>query len=70
MASQRGFRAKLHYRVDEFIGGGAGKQLLFLAILTGTLVVFFTLVGVVLGLGIEDGFSGGFVERVYETAWY
>jgi hypothetical protein len=70
MASQRGFRAKLHYRVDEFIGGGAGKQLLFLAILTGTLVVFFTLVGVVLGLGIRGRFSGGFVERVYETAWY
>ena len=28
--SKRGFRAKLHYRVDEFIGGGAGKQLAFL----------------------------------------
>lgn len=70
MASQRGFRAKLHYRVDEFIGGGAGKQLLFLAILTVSLVLGFTLIGVVLGLGIEDGFSGGFIERVYETAWY
>lgn len=70
MASTRGFRAKLHYRVDEFIGGGAGKQLAFLAVLTASLVFFFTLIGVLLGLGIEDGFSGGFIERVYETAWY
>ena len=51
MAIERGFRAKLRYRVDEFIGGGAGKQLLFLALLTVGLVLFFTLLGVALGLG-------------------
>lgn len=68
--SKRGFRAKLHYRIDEFIGGGAGKQLLFLAFLTITLVVFFTTVGLVLGLGVEDGFSGNLLERVSETGWY
>jgi hypothetical protein len=70
MASKRGFRKKVHYRIDEFIGGGAGKQLIFLALLTLALVLAFTLVGVVTGLGTEDGFGGGFLERVYETAWF
>jgi len=70
MASKRGFRKKIHYRVDEFIGGGAGKQLIFLALLTLGLVLAFTLVGVVSGLGTEDGYAGGFFERVYETAWF
>jgi hypothetical protein len=70
MAIERGFRAKLRYRIDEFIGGGAGKQLLFLAILTGTLVVAFTLVGLVFGLGVEDGFAGNVFERVYEVGWF
>ncbi len=70
MASKRGFRKKVHYRVDEFIGGGAGKQLIFLALLTIGLVLAFTLVGVVIGLGTEDGYSGGFFERIYETAWF
>lgn len=68
--SKRGFRAKLHYRVDEFIGGGAGKQLAFLAFLTIGLVLGFTAIGVVLQLGVEEGFSGNFLERVYETAWF
>lgn len=70
MAIERGWRAKVRYRVDEFIGGGAGKQLLFLAILTLALVVTFTMIGLVFGLGTEDGFGGGFFERVYETAWF
>ncbi|AKF11604.1 CASTOR/POLLUX-related putative ion channel [Sandaracinus amylolyticus] len=70
MAIERGFRAKLRYRANEFIGGGAGKQLLFLAVLTAALVIGFTTVGLVLGLGVEDGFAGGFVERAYEVSWF
>ncbi len=67
MAIQRGLRAKVRYRLDEFIGGGAGKQLLFLAGLTVSLVVAFTLIGLVLGVGVSQG---GIVERTYETAWF
>jgi hypothetical protein len=70
MSNERGFRAKLRYRLDEFIGGGAGKQLLFLAILTALLVLGFTCFGLLFGLGIEDGFQGNFFERVYEVAWF
>ena len=58
MAIERGWRAKARYRIDEFIGGGAGKQLLFLALLTAALVVVFTVFGVITGLGVEDGFGG------------
>ena len=45
MAIERGFRAKLRYRANEFIGGGAGKQLFFLAVLTAGLVLGFTVIG-------------------------
>jgi hypothetical protein len=67
MAIERGFRAKLRYRVDEFIGGGAGKQLAFLALLTLSIIGGFTLIGVVLGLGATEG---GIGDRLYETAWF
>ncbi len=67
MAIERGFRAKLRYRIDEFIGGGAGKQLAFLAFLTFGIIGAFTVVGVALGLG---GTEGGFFERLFETAWF
>ena len=70
MPIERGWRAKARYRIDEFIGGGAGKQLLFLALLTLALVVIFTFVGLVIGVGTEEGFGGTVVERVYETAWF
>ena len=67
MAIDRGFNAKLRYRVDEFIGGGAGKQLAFLAILTFSIIGVFTLIGLVLGLG---GTEGSIFDRLYETAWF
>ena len=64
---ERGFKAKLRYRLDEFIGGGAGKQLLFLALLTATLVVFFTGLAIVLSfvtpVGPEDAGEGFFRRR-------
>lgn len=70
MAIERGLRAKIRYRIDEFIGGGAGKQLLFLAVLTIGLVLGFTFVGLIFGLGVDDGYSGNFFERVYDVAWF
>jgi ion channel POLLUX/CASTOR len=70
MSIDRGWRARLRYRANEFIGGGAGKQLAFLAVLTVALVGGFTLVGLVLGLGVEDGWSGNLVSRTVEVAWF
>lgn len=63
------FRARLRYRLDGFIGGGAGKQLLFLAAITFALVVLFTLVGLVIGVGPESN-GEGFFARIVETGWY
>jgi ion channel POLLUX/CASTOR len=63
------FRAKLRYQLDGFIGGGAGKQLLFLAVITAGLVVFFTVLGLVVGVGPEPSDDGVFA-RVIETGWY
>jgi hypothetical protein len=68
MANAPNFRAKLRYRLDAFIGGGAGKQLLFLALITALLVAVFTLVGLVFGLGPEG--DDGFFSRIIETGWY
>jgi hypothetical protein len=60
MALDRGWKAKLRYRSDEFLGGGAGKQLAFLFGLTCVLVVLFTGLSVVASivtpsLGIAEG---------------
>ena len=66
---QRTFRAKLRYRLDAFIGGGAGKQLLFLAVVTALLVVLFTVMGMIVGLGPESN-DEGFFTRVIETSWF
>lgn len=42
MAVERGIRAKWRYRWDEFLSGGAGRQLLLLFLLTMLVVVVFT----------------------------
>jgi hypothetical protein len=70
MAIDRGWRARLRYRANEFIGGGAGKQLLFLAVLTIGLVLVFTFLGLLFGLGIDPSFTGGVIERAYEVSWF
>jgi hypothetical protein len=44
MAVERGIKAKLRYRWDEFLSGGAGRQLLLLFALTMLVVVVFTLI--------------------------
>ncbi len=53
MAIERGFRAKLRYRSDEFLSGGAGRQLFFLFVLTIGVVLVFTAISLVLGVGPE-----------------
>ena len=51
----RGLRAKIRYRWDEFLSGGAGRQLLFLFGLTLFLVLIFTIVSLPFSeLGPED----------------
>jgi hypothetical protein len=70
---ERGFKAKLRYRLDEFIGGGAGKQLLFLALLTAALVLFFSGLALVLSfitpIGPENS-GDGFIFHAYQTVWF
>lgn len=70
MAIERGFRAKLRYHVDAFIGGGAGKQLAFLAVLTVAFIFFFSLTGLILGLDAANNITGNVFERGYEIAWF
>src|SRR5262249_49102974 len=67
MATDRGLRAKLRYRMDEFLGGGAGRQLLFLFLLTCALVVVFTIIAVALGLKDD---TAGMGPRVVDKAWW
>lgn len=65
----RGLKARLRYRIDEFIGGGAGRQLLFLALTTTFIVVAFAALGTALGIG-PDGADLSLLDRVQETAWF
>ena len=70
MAIERNWRARLRYRADEFIGGGAGKQLLFLAVLTFGLVALFTPIGMILGNGVEENPDAGLFTRLFEAGWF
>ncbi|MBI2895459.1 MAG: hypothetical protein HYY06_18025 [Deltaproteobacteria bacterium] len=54
MAIERGFKAVLRYRSDEFLSSGAGKQLLFLFILSMVIVVFHVGLALVLGAVLPD----------------
>ena len=68
MAVERGWKAKFRYRADEFLGGGAGKQLAFLFGLTCAIVVGFTVISalasvVTPSLAIADG-------NVIDQAWW
>ena len=68
MITARGWKAKLRYRADEFLGGGAGKQLAFLFALTCLLVAGFTGLAALAsrtapGLHIADG-------DVVDQAWW
>src|SRR5262245_20724478 len=68
MAIERGFRARLRYRWDEFLSGGAGRQLLFLFALTIGIVLLFTGVAAVLAVlqvELKNG-DEGFLNK----AWF
>lgn len=58
----RGFRAALKYRSDEFLSGGAGKQLLLLFVLSIAIVLVHTAVAMVLALHVGEGF--------FDTFWF
>jgi len=63
MAIERGFRARFRYRWEEFLSGGAGKQLFFLFAFTMLLVVVFTLLSVLGGVAGVDLAEGGWLDR-------
>ena len=67
MAIERGFRAKLRYKSDEFLSGGAGRQLFFLFVLTLGIVVVFTTISLILGVGPEaaEGETVGMGDRIW-----
>ncbi len=50
MRVDRGFKAKLRYRTDEFLGAGAGRQLGFLFVLTMALVLVYAVASALLHL--------------------
>src|SRR5258706_633691 len=55
MDIDRGLRARLRYRTDEFLSSGAGKQLLLLFVLSMALVLVHVLIATVLRLQSGDG---------------
>jgi ion channel POLLUX/CASTOR len=68
MAIDRGLRARIRYRWDEFLSGGAGRQLMFLFALTIAVVVLFTGIGMLIsafGVELKNGDDG-----VDNKAWF
>ncbi len=67
MATDRGLRARLRYKSDEFLSGGAGKQLLFLLVLSIAIVLVHTIVATILGLvlSFDEGVTSGFFDRMW-----
>lgn len=66
MAVERGMRARFRYRWEEFLSGGAGKQLFFLFVLTMALVVVFTVISLLGGVAGVELAEGGLLDR----AWF
>jgi hypothetical protein len=64
MAIERGFRAKLRYKSDQFLSSGAGKQLLLLFVLTMIVVVFHVVVATILSTS-TSGAGDSFGERFW-----
>lgn len=63
MTVDRSFRARLRYRWDEFLSGGAGRQLGFLFVLTMFFVVAFAATSLVWPLFGVDVAEGNFLDR-------
>ncbi len=62
MPIERGFKAKLRYRSDEFLSGGAGKQLLFLFVLSMAVVLFHIVLALIFSL---DGAGASFGDKFW-----
>jgi len=65
-----GFRARLRYRTDALLSGGAGKQLLLLFVLSMTVVLVHLLLAIILGLHVGDSFGDRFwffFTRILDT---
>lgn len=56
MAMERGFKATLRYRSDEFLSSGAGKQLLFLFVLSLLIVGLHVGIAIVVSAILPDAF--------------
>lgn len=73
MAVERGFRAALRYRSDEFLSSGAGKQLLFLFVLSLIIVLFHTLlalgIGAIMGAFGDNQFDGA-GATIIDKFWF
>ncbi len=63
MAVERGLGARLRYRWEEFLSGGAGKQLFFLFALTMLMVVGFALLSLVGGAAGVELAEGSLLDR-------
>jgi hypothetical protein len=69
MAVERGIKAKLRYRWDEFLSGGAGRQLLLLFALTMLVVVVFTVISLpIAGVGPEDSVQHH--ASILDKSWF
>jgi hypothetical protein len=64
VAASFGFRDRLRYKYEEFLGGGAGKQLLFLFGLSLAIVFLHMLVAVALSLSTDE-VGEGFGEKFW-----
>ncbi|MBK7580508.1 MAG: hypothetical protein IPI67_09920 [Myxococcales bacterium] len=66
MAVERGFRARLRYRYEGFLSGGARKQLVFLFLLTLAMVSLFAGCSVLAAPAGVELSEGSFLDR----AWF
>jgi hypothetical protein len=70
MANERGWKARLHYRTDEFLSSGPGKQLLLLFGMTLSVVLLHIGVATLLGLDVGDSAGNKFwfyFTRILDT---
>jgi len=70
MAIQRGWKARLHYRTDQFLSSGPGKQLLLLFGMTLAVVLVHVGIAFALKLDVGDSFASRFwfyFTRILDT---
>jgi ion channel POLLUX/CASTOR len=70
MPVERGWKARLHYRTDQFLSSGPGKQLLLLFVLTVGVVLLHLVVALILSLPVGDSVGEKFwfyFTRILDT---